>query len=241
MRLQKYMAQCGVASRRKSEALIAEGRVTVDGVVVTTPGYDVDPAENAVCVDGRPVAQDQKIYIMLNKPKGVVCTSEDRHADRTVMELLPHRERLFTVGRLDKDTEGLLILTNDGDLTFRLTHPSHEFEKTYLCLVKGHPGEEALRALASGVDIDNEGEVYRTAPARVRLVRTTRGGTKIEMTIHEGKKRQVRKMCAAVGHPVVALKRVSVGRLTLEGLGTGKWRELSPQEIAYLKGEEADD
>ena len=237
MRLQKYMAQCGVASRRKSEEIIAAGRVTVDGQVVTTPGFDIDPNKNEVRVDGRALAEDKKIYIVLNKPRGVVCTSKDRHAERTVMDLLPHRERLFTVGRLDKDTEGLLILTNDGALTFRLTHPSHEFEKTYLCLVKGHPDEAALAALASGVAIDNEGELYRTAPATVRLIKSTRGGAKILMTIHEGKKRQVRKMCAAVGHPVVALKRISVGNLTLEGLGTGKWRNLSPEEIAYLKGE----
>ena len=237
MRLQKYMAQCGVASRRKSEEMIEAGRVTVNGQTVLTPGFDIDPSKDKVCVDQKPIVEDRKIYIMMNKPKGVVCTSEDRHAEVTVMSLLPHRERLFSVGRLDKDTEGLLLLTNDGDLTFKLTHPSHEFKKTYQCLVKGHPDAVALSALEQGVEIDNEGQPYQTAPAEVRLIKRSRGSSQIELTIHEGKKRQVRKMCAAVGYPVVALKRLSLGELTLEGLKTGAWRELTKEEIAYLKGE----
>ena len=162
MRLQKYMAQCGVASRRKSEEMIAAGRVCVNGEAVLTPGLQVDPEADTVTVDGKTIAEDKKIYVLLNKPKGVVSTSADRHADQTVMDLLPIKERLFTVGRLDKDTEGLLILTNDGDLTFRLTHPSHEFNKIYEGLVKGIPSAGELKLFAEGVQIEDDDHTLHT-------------------------------------------------------------------------------
>lgn len=239
MRLQKYMAQCGVASRRKSEELIAEGRVCVNGEPVLTPGLQVDPEIDSVTVDGKSIAEDKKIYVLLNKPKGVVSTSADRHADQTVMDLLPIKERLFTVGRLDKDTEGLLILTNDGDLTFHLTHPSHEFNKTYEGLIKGIPDEKELKHFAEGVEIeDDDHTLHTTAPASVQVLKTYRSTALLEMIIHEGRKRQIRKMCAAIHHPVIHLKRTAIGSITLKGLKTGEWRYLTEEEIHYLKGEE---
>ncbi|WP_270507743.1 pseudouridine synthase [Eubacterium limosum] len=241
MRLQKYMAQCGVASRRKSEELIAAGRVCVNGEAVLTPGLQVDPEADRITVDGKTIAEDKKIYVLLNKPKGVVSTSADRHADQTVMDLLPIKERLFTVGRLDKDTEGLLILTNDGDLTFRLTHPSHEFNKIYEGLVKGLPSTGELKLFAEGVQIeDDDHTLHTTAPASVQVIKTYRSTALLEMTIHEGRKRQIRKMCAAIGHPVIHLKRIAIGSITLKGLKAGEWRYLTEEEIRYLRGEKDD-
>ena len=233
MRLQKYMAQCGVASRRKSEEMIAAGRVCVNGEAVLTPGLQVDPEADTVTVDGKTIAEDKKIYVLLNKPKGVVSTSADRHADQTVMDRLPIKERLFTVGRLDKDTEGLLILTNDGDLTFRLTHPSHEFNKIYEGLVKGIPSAGELRLF-------DDHTLHTTAPASVQVLKTYRSTALLEMTIHEGRKRQIRKMCAAIGHPVIHLKRTAIGSITLKGLKAGEWRYLTEEEIRYLRGEKDD-
>ncbi|MEG0074426.1 MAG: pseudouridine synthase [Eubacterium sp.] len=237
MRLQKYMAQCGVASRRKSEEIIAQGKVTVNGAMVTIPGFSVDSNKDEVRVNGKKITENKKIYILLNKPKDCVSTSEDRHASRTVMELIPIEDRLFTVGRLDKDTEGLLILTNDGDLTFRLTHPSHEFEKTYCGLVKGMPNAEALEAFSKGVVIDDDGIDYRTAPAKIKILKKYRSTALVEMVIHEGKKRQIRKMCEAIGYPIVHLQRIAIGNIKLENLKVGEWRYLKADEIFYLKGE----
>lgn len=240
MRLQKYLAACGVASRRKSEIMIAEGRVKVNGVVVNTPGFQVDPSKDCVMVDNRLIEREEKVYLMLNKPKDYVCTASDRHAKHTVFELLPQNERLFTVGRLDKDTEGILLLTNDGDLAYHLTHPSHEFNKTYLGLVKGVPSEKSLEQLANGVEIEEDGHIYRTAPAQVELVKNFRSTARIRLIIHEGRKRQVRKMCQAIGHNIIELKREAIGELTATGLKTGEWRYLTDDEVDYLKGEKND-
>ena len=157
------------------------------------------------------------------------------------MDLLPIKERLFTVGRLDKDTEGLLILTNDGDLTFRLTHPSHEFNKIYEGLVKGIPSAGELRLFTEGVQIeDDDHTLHTTAPASVQVLKTYRSTALLEMTIHEGRKRQIRKMCAAIGHPVIHLKRTAIGSITLKGLKAGEWRYLTEEEIRYLRGEKDD-
>lgn len=240
MRLQKYMAQCGVASRRKSEEMIAAGRVTVNGNIVTIPGFAVEPSLDIVFVDGKPLLEDKKIYVLLNKPKGVVSTSEDPYAERTVMDLLPIKERLFTVGRLDMDTEGLLILTNDGDLTFKVTHPSHELDKVYEGLVKGIPDAETLKHFEKGVEIEVNGSDWFTSPAKVQVLKIYRSTALLQMTIHEGKKRQIRKMCAAVGHPVIHLKRTAIGEIQLKDLKTGAWRYLTVSEIRYLKGEKDD-
>lgn len=233
MRIQKYMAQCGVASRRKSEELIQKGLVQVNGITIHEPGFPVEPEQDDIIVAGKRLNTSEKIYLMVNKPKGVLSTSEDTHGRQRVLDLVPIKERLYTVGRLDMDTEGLLLLTNDGDLTFRLTHPSHEFVKTYIGLVKGCLDNSSLEAFRHGIDIED----YRTAPAAIKVLKVDRQTSLLEMRIHEGKKRQIRKMCAAIGHPVIDLKRVAVGELTLGKLKPGEWRYLNHDEITYLKGE----
>src|SRR5919198_2538712 len=202
MRLAKHLAHAGVASRRAAEALVAEGRVTVDGEVVRDPARDVT-GEEAIAVDGEAVgAPGARVVYALNKPAGVVSTARDTHGRRTVVDLVPSAQRLYPVGRLDADTTGLILLTNDGDLAHALTHPRFEVPRTYRAKVEGRPGERALRALREGVELDDG----RTAPARVRLV----GAHELELTIHEGRKRQVRRMCEAVGHRVVALRRLAL-------------------------------
>ena len=235
MRLQKYMASCGVASRRKSEEMIAAGLVSVNGIVITTPGYDVDEFQDEVVVNGVKLARQAHVYYLLNKPCGVVSTVSDVHAEKTVLDLVPAGMRVHPVGRLDKDTEGLILLTNDGDLTFNLTHPGKVFDKTYRATVKGHVTGEDLHRLRSGVIIDNNGEPYQTAPARVKLLEQKKGSAKLELIIHEGKNRQVRKMCDAVGHPVIRLKRTALGSITAPELAPGEWRELTKEELTALK------
>jgi 23S rRNA pseudouridine2605 synthase len=229
MRLAKHLARAGVASRRAAEALVAEGRVTVDGAVVTDPARDVT-GEEAIAVDGEaaPAAAARVVYA-LNKPVGVVSTARDTHGRRTVVDLVGSSERLYPVGRLDADTTGLILLTNDGDLAYALTHPSFEVPRTYRARVEGRPDERALRTLREGVELDDG----RTAPARVRRV----GAHELELTIHEGRKRQVRRMCAAVGHPVVALRRVAFGPLRLGDLEPGRTRRLSAAEVERLRRE----
>ncbi|MBU4539826.1 MAG: rRNA pseudouridine synthase [Firmicutes bacterium] len=233
MRIQKYMAQCGIASRRKSEQLIQKGVVQVNGVTIYEPGFPVDPEKDQIIVSGKRLSEAIKIYIMVNKPKGVLSTSEDTHGRQRVLDLVPIKERLYTVGRLDMDTEGLLLLTNDGDLTFALTHPSHEFGKTYLGLVKGRPDKNSLESFRDGIEIED----YRTAPATIKILKIDHDTSLLEMRIHEGRKRQIRKMCAAIGHPIIDLKRVAMGDLSLGNLKPGEWRYLNHDEITYLKGE----
>lgn len=229
MRLAKYLAHAGVASRRASEKLIAAGRVSVAGEIVTDPARDV--GENSrVAVDGRPVAgAEERVLYAVNKPVGVLSTARDTHGRPTVLELVPLQGlRLYPVGRLDADSSGLMLLTNDGELANRLTHPSFEISKTYRArLGGGSVGEPALNALRCGVELDDG----PTAPARVRRVR----GNLIELTIREGRNRQVRRMCAAVGHPVIELSRVGFGPLRLEGLKPGANRRLGAAEIERLR------
>lgn len=233
MRIQKFMAQCGVASRRKSEELILQGLVRINGEIVTEPGFSVDPEKDEIIVSGKKITEASKIYVMVNKPKGALSTSEDTHGRQRVLDLVPIQERLYTVGRLDMETEGLLLLTNDGDLTFYLTHPKHEFEKTYVGLVKGCPDRISLDQFRQGMDIED----YHTAPAAIKIIKENRDTSLLEMRIHEGKKRQIRKMCAAMGHPVIELKRTAIGNLTLGNLKPGEWRYLKKDEILYLKGD----
>jgi 23S rRNA pseudouridine2605 synthase len=214
-----------VASRRAAERLVAEGRVTVEGDVVTDPTRDV---EGGVAVDGAPVEAEPREVHVLNKPAGVVSTARDTHGRRTVVELVDSDRRLYPVGRLDADTTGLILLTNDGELAERLTHPRYEVEKTYRARVRPAPvPEAALRALREGIELD-EG---RTAPARVRQPEPGL----LEITIHEGRKRQVRRMCEAVGHGVVALERVRFGPLRLGDLPRGASRRLSAAEVERLR------
>jgi 23S rRNA pseudouridine2605 synthase len=227
MRLAKYLAHAGVASRRAAEQIVAAGRVTVDGERVTDPAFGVDE-RSAVAVDGRAVAPEQREVHLLNKPAGVVSTASDTHGRPTVVELVDSDRRLYPVGRLDADSTGLILLTNDGELAERLTHPRYEVEKTYRVRVSPQrPSERSLRALREGVELEDG----RTAPAKVRLV----DPATIEITIHEGRNRQVRRMLEAVGHRVVGLKRIAFGPLRLDRLKEGDVRRLSPAEVERLR------
>jgi 23S rRNA pseudouridine2605 synthase len=227
MRLAKLLAHAGVTSRRAAERLIAEGRVTVAGEAVTDPARDVDES-SGVEVDGRPVRPEPREVHALNKPPGVVSTARDTHGRRTVVDLVSSDLRLYPVGRLDADTTGLILLTNDGDLAERLTHPRYEVEKVYRARVEPQRvPERALRALREGIELEDE----RTAPARVRQT----GPGELEIAIHEGRKRQVRRMCEAVGHRVTALERIAFGPLRLGDLRPGQSRLLSSAEVARLR------
>jgi 23S rRNA pseudouridine2605 synthase len=227
VRLAKFLAQAGVASRRAAEEIIRDGRVSVGGSVVTHPARDVGPGDE-VALDGAPVAPETELVVyMVNKPPGVVSTVRDTHGRPTVVSLVPTGLRLYPVGRLDSDTTGLILLTNDGELAHRLTHPSFEVPKTYLAQVSHTPVREpVLRTLRAGVELEDG----RTAPARVRRL----GRDSLEITIHEGRKRQVKRMCEAVGHPVKRLTRVRFGPLELGGLGEGEHRRLTDAEVRRL-------
>jgi 23S rRNA pseudouridine2605 synthase len=227
MRLAKYLAHAGVASRRAAEDLIREGRVSVAGEIVTDPACDVDEASD-VRFDGDRVAPESLEVHMLNKPAGVVSTARDTHGRPTVIELVPSGRRLYPVGRLDADTTGLILLTNDGELANRLTHPRYGVPRTYLARVEGGAvPEHKLRRLREGVDLDDG----LTAPAKVRQVE--RGV--LELTIREGRKRQVRRMCAAIGHPVTELTRIAFGPLRLKDLAPGQHRRLTQAEVERLR------
>src|SRR5712692_2805880 len=225
MRLNAYLARAGVASRRKADELIKAGRVTVNG----EPGQlNTFVAErDRVEVDGRPVAKQRLAYVLLHKPAGVVTTARDPHARRTVVDLVRHKARVVPVGRLDADTTGALLLTNDGELAHRLAHPRYGVEKTYVADVEGEPSDEALRALRDGVELDNG----RTAPAKARRL----GKSRVELTIHEGRKHQVKRMLEAVGHPVTRLHRSAYAGLSADDLDPGRWRELTPAEVEALR------
>ena len=233
-RLNKYLASCGVASRRESEKLILEGRVKINGKLVKELSTQVNEERDHVTVDGNAVTPvNEYSYIMMYKPKGCVTTLKDEKGRKTVFSYLedlniPH---LVPVGRLDYDTEGLLLLTNDGELVHALTHPSHEVEKTYLVKVEGEVPEHKLAQLRKGVMVD--GQI--TAKARVKLIEFKDGISKLEVTIHEGRNRQIRKMFEAVEREVIFLKRISVGRVRLGGLSRGSYRYLNDKEIDYLK------
>jgi 23S rRNA pseudouridine2605 synthase len=221
-RLQKVLAAIGWGSRRACEDLIAAGRVTVNGAVAEL-GRRVDPNTDLIEVDGAPVGvKPGLVYYLLNKPAGVITTAKDTHDRRTVLELVPTEPRVFPVGRLDRDTEGLLLLTNDGELAHRITHPSHGIEKEYLAHVKGHLTNGELKRLREGVELDDG----MTAPADA----SQPSPGVLRITIHEGRNRQVRRMCEAVGHPVLRLVRTRIGPLTDRSLRPGDWRELSTGE-----------
>jgi len=228
VRLAKYLAHAGVASRRASEQIVADGRVTVDGTVVTDPARAVDDA-HAVKVDGRRIkAAAQHVVYLVNKPPGVVSTAKDPQGRPTVVELVRSPQRLYPVGRLDYDTTGLILLTNDGELAHRLTHPSFEVPRTYRARVANAPVHEpAMKSLREGVLLDDG----LTAPAKVRKV----SSGVVELTIHEGRKRQVKRMLEAVGHPVLELQRTAFGPLRIGGLPVGEHRELTPAEIERLR------
>ena len=231
MRLQKYMAECGVASRRKAEEMIAEGRVTVNSVKITEMGTQVE-AGDEVRVDGQVIRPEtEKRYVMYHKPAGEVTTVSDPEGRRCVLDhFRDYPVRLYPVGRLDYDSEGLLLLTNDGTLTERMLHPSHQVDKTYLARVTGSVTMDEVRQLRSGVMLDD----HKTAPAKVRVIKLEAEAAVVLVTIHEGRNRQVRRMFEETGHQVTQLRRVRFGPLDLGDLPRGKWRELTAEEVRSL-------
>ena len=233
MRLQKYLALCGVASRRHAEQLIADGLVQVNGRTVTEMGIQVGETDEVRVRGERVKPEAEKRYILYHKPMGEVTTVSDEKGRDTVMDhFRDFPVRLYPIGRLDYDSEGLLLLTNDGELTARLTHPRHEVEKTYLARVTTHLTDEELRQLRSGVTLEDG---FKTSPARVRVIREEAFASAVLITIHEGHNRQVRRMMEAVGHKVLLLRRVKFGPIDLRGVERGAWRELTADEVRALK------
>ena len=232
-RLQKYLAECGVASRRKCEELILQGKVKVNNQIVTELGVKVNPEKDIVKFEDKEVKPTSKmVYILLNKPIGYVTTADDQFGRDTVLDLVKVKERIVPVGRLDMYTSGALILTNDGDFVYKVTHPKHEIEKTYTVTVKGIIKNEEVEQLRKGVKIDD----YITKPAKVKILKTDieKNISRLEIVIHEGKNRQVRKMCESVGRRVLALHRSKIGKIGVKDIELGKWRYLKDREIQEL-------
>ena len=232
-RLQKYLASCGIASRRKCEEYILEGKVQINGEKVIELGKKINPDKDIVKFDGKVVTQTKKlVYILLNKPIGYVTTAEDQFGRDTVLDLVKVKERVVPVGRLDMYTSGALILTNDGDFVYKVTHPKHEIEKTYTVTIKGIVDNNEVEQLRNGVKIDD----YITKPAKVRILKTDteKDISRLEITIHEGKNRQIRKMCEAINRRVLALHRSKIGDIYVKDLELGKWRYLKDKEIQKL-------
>jgi len=233
IRLNKFLSQAGVASRRAADRLIEEGRVKVNGRVVQELGCKIDDQKDRVKIDGKKVEKDERlVYILLNKPAGYLVTLKDPFARPTVLDFLPSlKKRVFPVGRLDSDSEGILLLTNDGELANRLTHPSYNIKKTYLVKIKGEPDLARLIKLEKGIFLDGE----KTAPAKVVLLAHNPKKSLLKIEIHEGRKREVRRMCEAMGHKVLELRRIAFAGLTLGKLKSGQWRCLTGKEILKLK------
>lgn len=241
-RLQKVLAQAGVASRRKSEELILTGRVRVNGRVVSQLGTQVDSEHATIEVDNQRIALEPSVYIVLHKPRGFISDRDDTGEKKTALDLVPGGERLFAAGRLDLQSEGLLLLTNDGELTFRLTHPRFEHEKEYLALVRGNPDDAALQKLKRGIKYEDEwlhADRVSRAGREQTFGTAGRDETWLRIVLHEGKKRQIRHMVAAVGHPVIRLLRIRMGPLELGSLKAGQWRKLTPHQLTQLKSQAA--
>lgn len=233
-RLQKFLAEAGVASRRKAEELIVAGKIKVNGKTVTELGTKIDPRKDEITYLGKKIStkETKHIYIMLHKPEGYVTTAKEQFGRPAVLDLIKGvEERIFPVGRLDYDTSGLLLLTNDGDLTYKLTHPKHDVDKTYIARIYGTPTETDLQKFRRGVFVDGK----RTKPAKIQILEKGERICTVEIIIHEGRNRQVRKMCEAIKHPVAQLKRVATGDLKLGDLPKGKFRHLTEKEVKYLK------
>lgn len=234
-RLQKYLAECGIASRRKCEEYIIQGKVQVNGKTITELGVKVNPEKDKITFEGKNVKQEErKVYILLNKPIGYVTTSDEQFGRDKVLDLVKVRERVVPVGRLDMYTSGALILTNDGDFVYKVTHPKHEITKTYTVTVKGIIKNEEVEQLRKGVKIDD----YTTRPAKVKILKTDeeKDISRLEITIHEGKNRQVRRMCESVGRRVIALHRSKIGNIGVKDIELGKWRHLKDFEVKTLIG-----
>lgn len=229
-RLQKYIARCGAASRRGAEEMIFSGRIKVNGVRVDK--IVLVDEKDVIELDGRIIKPEKKeVYLVLNKPIGIITSSNDQFGRRTVLDMIDIKERVYPVGRLDYDTSGLLILTNDGDAANRIMHPSRKIDKVYIAEVLGVPGKEELDSFKGGLKIED----YVTSHAGIRVIETKKNRSTLEITIHEGKNRQVRKMCEAIGHPVIGLKRVAEGEIILGNLKEGQWRYMTDKEIEYIK------
>lgn len=232
-RLQKVMATCGIASRRKCEEMILQGKVVVNGVTVTTLGTKVDLSQDEILVDGERISQKEAtVTIVLNKPEGYVTTASDQFHRPCVLDLIDIPERIYPVGRLDYQTSGLLLLTNDGDLSYRLTHPKHHVAKVYQALCAGVLTEAQKLSLERGVVLEDG---FKTGKAKVGAMEVKGGNTRLEITIYEGKNHQIRRMMKAVGHPVLKLKRIQEGPLRLGRLKEGQWRVLSTEDVQTLK------
>jgi 23S rRNA pseudouridine2605 synthase len=230
MRLQKYLSLCGVSSRRKAEELMQSGRVTVNGIIADKPGIKVSSGD-IVKLDGREVRpENKKIYILLNKPVGYITTVCDNFGRKTVIDLVKNEisMRIFPIGRLDADSEGLLLMTNDGDVAYALTHPKHRIDKTYIVTLNSAPTAEAVENLRRGVIIDKR----KTNPAKIKWT----GGNVLKISITEGRNRQIRRMVKAVGYEVISLKRIQIGMIRLGNVPLGRWRHLTSVELQYLKG-----
>ena len=232
-RLQKYIAGSGVTSRRKAEELILSGLVKVNGITVTELGTKIDPDKDVVTVDNKIISEVREhIYIKLYKPEGYVTTVKDQFNRKTVLDLIDIKDRIYPIGRLDYSTSGLLLLTNDGDLANKLMHPRYHIFKTYIAETEGRISDESIKNLKTGVMIDSG----KTAPAKVKLLKYMNNKSLVQISIYEGKNRQVRKMLESVGHSVRSLKRVSFGEINLDDLTVGSWKYLSREEIVFLKG-----
>lgn len=237
-RLQKFLAESGVASRRKSEELILNGKVKVNGITVTELGIKINPENDMVEYNGKVIKKENnKVYILLNKPIGYVTTVKDQFKRDTVMDLVKGvKERVVPVGRLDMYTSGALLLSNDGEFVNKVTHPKHEIEKTYNATVVGKITKEDVEKLTNGVEIEDNGEIYKTKNAKVKILKIDeiKNISRVQITIHEGKNREVRKMCEAVGKKVLALHRCKIGNIDVKDLALGKWRYLNKKEIEEL-------
>ena len=224
-RLQKYMARCGVASRRKCEEIILAGKVKVNGMIINELGTKVTLDDIVEYEGKRILPEENKVYIMLNKPEGVITSAKDEKGRKTILDIVKVEERVYPIGRLDYDSSGLLLLTNDGDVYNNIIHPRVEIDKKYIAECKGIFSKQDIEKFEKGLDIGG----YVTAPAKIRIIST------VEITIHEGKNRQIRRMCSSLNHEVISLKRVSIGELKLGYLQKGKYRELTKEEIQYIK------
>lgn len=235
MRINKYIASCGVASRRKAEELILNKKVKVNGRLIEELSFQVDEYKDTVEVDGVKISlNEETVYILLNKPEGYITTVKDQFDRPSVLDLVSDiKERVYPIGRLDYETSGLLLLTNDGDLTYKLTHPKHEVDKTYVARVKGKLTKEEIERFKTGLKIED----YTTAPAKLKVIKydEQRDSSLLEIKIHEGKNRQVRKMCKAINHPVLRLRRSAMGKIKIGDCEIGKYRYLTEDEIKYLK------
>lgn len=234
-RLQKFISGCGITSRRKAEEMILNGEVRVNGLVVNTLGIKIDAENDIITINNKQIQKESNyIYIKLYKPVGYVTTVKDQFGRKTVLDLIDVKERIYPIGRLDYNTSGLLLLTNDGDLANKLMHPKYTIYKTYVALIEGTITNSSIDKLKTGIVIDG----YKTAPAKVRLIKTSGCKSQVEVSIYEGKNRQVRKMFDAVGHNVIELKRISFGKIDLCNLKQGQWSYLNDEELKFLKNQE---